>query len=663
MSFVVVAALAIALFAIAPVVAHLLRRGRADEREFPPAALVPSAPPIARRRSHIEDRALLGVRAAMVVLLAMLGAIPLVRCSRLSLGRHAGASVAMAVVIDDSLSMRAARPGSASRFVQALEGARQIVGAARDGDVVAIVLAGAPARLALAATRDIATARRALDQIEPSDRSTDLEGAVKLGRSAILQLPHADKRVVLLSDLAAPPLPRGEPPLWMPLDALRAPVANCGIAFASQRGDRVEVVVACNDANAARGRRVEVVAAESFASTPAGTGALEPRDGEQRLSIDARAATDPLDARLTGADGLVQDDTAPVAAKSAGLHVALVADPATASPATGGATVIEQALAALDRDVVARPLLAPPEEASSLAGQVALVIDDPTGLGPEARATLEEFVQKGGVLLGLLGPRAAAAPLGTSLEPFAVGGVRWEETAPKGADEGSAAWLGEAARGLEDLAARGRARLDVAAPPGATVTARWQDGLPLFLERPLGRGLVVSVGLPAAPTASDLALRPAFLALLDRVVEQAASKSGAEIQLAGEPWSFPGKGRLSITGPDGPLEPAASSTGSRTLWPVSHGRYRIDLDGEVQTRVVAVDAAEIVATPRTPDNRSTAAAAGGEPDRVDASREIALALLALLAAEIGLRVALGARQRDRGSRGRASEPLAGGSGP
>ena len=40
MSFLVVAALAVALLVVAPIVAHLLRRGRTPERIFPPAALV-----------------------------------------------------------------------------------------------------------------------------------------------------------------------------------------------------------------------------------------------------------------------------------------------------------------------------------------------------------------------------------------------------------------------------------------------------------------------------------------------------------------------------------------------------------------------------------------------------------------------------------------------
>src|SRR3954471_16525561 len=110
MSFLTVGALVIALLVAAPIMAHLLRRRQAEERPFPPARLVPPTPPAARRRSMLEDRALFAVRALAVLLLAVLGATPFVRCSRLSLARRSGASVALAFVIDDSLSMRAKLP-------------------------------------------------------------------------------------------------------------------------------------------------------------------------------------------------------------------------------------------------------------------------------------------------------------------------------------------------------------------------------------------------------------------------------------------------------------------------------------------------------------------------------------------------------------------------
>ncbi|HEY3494379.1 MAG TPA: BatA domain-containing protein, partial [Polyangiaceae bacterium] len=104
MSFLVAAALAVGLLVVAPLVAHLLRRGRTPERVFPPAMLVSKLETHSKERARLEDRSLLSLRMAMVLVLALLGATPLVRCSRLSVDRPHGASVAIALVLDDSHS-------------------------------------------------------------------------------------------------------------------------------------------------------------------------------------------------------------------------------------------------------------------------------------------------------------------------------------------------------------------------------------------------------------------------------------------------------------------------------------------------------------------------------------------------------------------------------
>jgi hypothetical protein len=152
MSFLTGSALAIALLVVAPLLAHLLRRRQAEEQLFPPARLVPPTPPAARRRSLLEDRALFLVRAAAVLGLAVLGATPFIHCSRLAITRRSGASVALAIVLDDSLSMRAKLPGGATRWARALAAARELAGGLGTGDEVAIVLAGAPARVVLGST-------------------------------------------------------------------------------------------------------------------------------------------------------------------------------------------------------------------------------------------------------------------------------------------------------------------------------------------------------------------------------------------------------------------------------------------------------------------------------------------------------------------------------
>jgi hypothetical protein len=69
----------------------------------------------------------------------------------------------------------------------------------------------------------------------------------------------------------------------------------------------------------------------------------------------------------------------------------------------------------------------------------------------------------------------------------------------------------------------------VAAAPtgrGARVVARWADGQPAAVERALGSGCVREVGVPV-PQAGDLALRPAFRAVLAALAAPCGVARGA----------------------------------------------------------------------------------------------------------------------------------------
>ncbi len=657
MSFVFAAALAIALLVAIPVAAHLLRRGRAVEREFPPASLVPSAPPVARQRSRLEDRALLAIRGLLLVALAMLGAVPLVQCSRLSLSREAGASVALAIVVDDSLSMRTLTSAGGSRWERAVHGAEDLLRSAREGDAVSIVLAGRPARLVLAATTDLGSARRALAELRVSDRPTDLANAIQLARSALRQLPHVDKRVAVLSDLAGSDIPEGDPPPWIPLDDLREPTSNCAVAKAERRGRRVTVLVACSSAMAARGRRVEIVAAESQADAASsasarlpnrgtvGSAALSSQAGPQTVTIELDAPLVGLEASLTEPDGIEHDNRAPVAPEAAALLVAVVSDMTTGTVKTGGATLMEQALHALESGAQIRPLTLLPDEPSELMPYAAIVLDDPVGLSPEARRAISRWLDHGGVGIAFLGPAVEAAQLGASLEPFVTAAVPWAKTDAKGIDPASAPWLGAEATSLRDLAPRGRAALRGAIPDDARIVAQWDDSQPFLLEHPVGRGVALTVGLPAAASQSDLALRPGFLALLQHVVEEAARRRGPRLTVAGTPWTFPAGSEVIIAGPDGTETTIKGNRESKVFTPALRGRYRVRIGEDVQLRVVTLDPEEVTRHPREPAAIAPKARQGGVVTQVDASRELAWIAIFLFGAEILMRGISRWRQR------------------
>ncbi|WP_437761904.1 VWA domain-containing protein [Sorangium sp. So ce281] len=710
MSFVTLGALLVALLVGAPVAAHLLRRRRAEERPFPPARLVPPTPPAARRRSLLEDRALFATRAVSVLALAVLGATPLLRCSHLSLSRRAGASVALAIVVDDSLSMRArpdgaegaARDGRSindsshapSRFERALTAARELAGGLAPGDAAALVLAGAPARVALASTTNLAAVGEALAAVAPSDRATDIDGALALARDLLRGLPQSDKRIVLLSDLAdgtpgAPPI-SGTPDIatWVPLQELEATGQDCGIVRADRAGQKARVRVVCTAAStAARGPDVAVAqrdggadappAAGSAAAGASATGAsaaagrsLEVRAGDavlgkvaldpalraEELSIDLPAGTpEILIAALTGGDAIAEDDRAPIISAGGPLSIAVVVDPATTHVETGGPPPLEQALSALDLEAQIRPLPSVPEHADELAAHAGLIIDDAPGFTPEVRRSLAAWVERGGVALLTLGQRAAAAPLGAGFEPLVPGVVRWSASPVPGVDPATAGWLGPSAPGLADVAPRGRATLGAEASEGAEVLARWADGAPFLVRRPLGRGVVLFMTLPLSTEESDVALRPAFLSLLDGFVGAARARGGARRLAAGELWTFDGYHDVKVERVRVDRDGASQGSRSREALPVAEverrlrvspplaGLYELTLDGERSTRVVSVPEREIDLRPRRVAESARAAELGGMAASIDGSPYVALLLLLLLAVELLLR-AIGGRQ-------------------
>ena len=612
-SFLVATALALAFFVVAPIAAHLLRRGPAREQEFPPAGLVPIAYRSARQKSRLEDRWLLLVRALLIAILSILGAVPFVRCSRLALDREAGASVALALVIDDSLSMRTELGDAETRWDRAIRGARDLLSSTREGDAVSIVLAGEPARLALAATTDLSIVRQTLEQLAPQDRATDLESAIRLAESALKTLPHVDKRVAVLSDFATrTQLSNAE--LWAPLAELRNRSENCGIVRAQLEARRVSVSAACSSAKAASVRKLRLTKAKGTVPNPGGEQVAEvplaAQAGTQLLELEVPEGVRDLDAFLSGSDALEQDDYAPVAHSESAMLIGVVADPATAAAEEGAPSVIEQALGALSatrtldtgRHGEVRPLPLVPEDAKELEGYAALILDDPPGLTPESRSALDTWVRAGGFAVAFLGPNVEAARLGASFVPFAEGALTWEPTKASGVD-GSNGFLGGAGASLKELAPRGRTRLAGAQIPEAEVLLSWDDGEPWLIRRRVEGGQVWTFGLPVGVGQSDLALRPGFLALLERFAHAAAQSHGQRVTLAGTPWQLD-ESTSRIQGPDGKTEPltlrgSAEAQAASLPSPALRGRYRLlDKAGTAHERVVTVDEREVVSQPR-----------------------------------------------------------------
>lgn len=647
MTFVSTLALAIALLAVGPYLAHKIRRWRATEEWFPPARLVVAVAPQARRRSKLEAPTLFGVRLTQVLALALLGATPFVRCSRLSLDRPGGASIAMAIVLDDSMSMRADEKGK-SRFERARSGARELLSSALEGDAVAIVLAGAPARVALAATTDRHAARQTIDAMAQSDRATDLEGALALADGLLGSLPQPDKRIILLSDLAdgradGPPLADANGlPLWVPLPEIQGAAPDCAVLTADRLGARVHVSTACGPGQHATGRElvVEDPSGNSLARAAVDAG----NDATLLVPGDASKAHH---VRMLGTDAIPNDDVAPLVSASRRGGVAVVETASTDPAMTGGPPAVEQALEALRLDEEITPLPALPDTVADLATESGIVLDDPPGLTPEQRQALGGFLQGGGVVLLALGERAAAEPLGATLEPILEHAVSWAPMRIAGARVASALDpLAEGAETLVDLGATHRTTLPPEDAALFQTLVEWSDGPPLVARRSIGRGEAWIVTLPFSIATSDLPLRPGFVALLGAWTELAHRRAVPVRSEVGAAWKLAsGEGKeaeATVQGPEGPLLPTRSGDAVTFIPPVL-GAYEIvdgagkQGQGARETRVAMPSEKELDLRPRNVAMATGIGRGGGRQVPVDTSPYIALAVLALVAAEMALR--------------------------
>lgn len=647
MSFASALALLAALLVIGPIAAHMLRRRKTEPVRFAGTSLLQTAQPVAKQRARLDDRWLLFIRALAVIALAVLGATPFIRCSRLSMSRQGGSSIGVVLVVDDSMSMNA-RVADTTRFEKARRGALDVLRSCTDGDSVAVVAAGSPPRVILAASPRIEEAKRALETMKPTDRGTDLEGALSMANTIARALPQPEKRVVLLSDLAdgraeAQPLqPDDAVPLWFATPELAKQEADCGVVRADQRADQVVARVVCGAPEHAANRVAELV--DSAGTVLAREPLVESRDQSVVLVFkndqDTTKSSGLLTVKLTGSDAIKQDDSAPVAAANGKLTAVVISDITSSGIATGGGTAIEQAIEAVDDQVLLRPLPTIPDSLEDLAGVDLVFLDDPAGLTPEARTAFRTWLERGGVGVMLLGKRVNDVILGADFEPFVRGVVRWSAlpAAVKGADLSPQKELITSRQSLADLAAKGRATLDFRSQDNSDMIVPWKDNQPLIFRHPISQGMAWVYTLPSSAEISDLALRPAFLELIDLIIQGAKIRGVQRRASVGVRWSIE-DAKTEIIDPIG--EKIVLSSGSFVADRV--GLYRIKRGNEAEVRVAELQADEVRFMPR-PISDSKEQNLGASKAMLDLSPHVAVVLLLVLVAEAAMRLALAKKQ-------------------
>lgn len=198
------ALLAAGLAAVAiPVLIHLLFRRRRKPIVWAAMRFLLEAYRRQRRRLTLEQLLLLAVRCALVAVVALALAQPLLRSSA-ALG-GAGAGRDLYILLDNSLTSQLRSEEGATAFDRHQEAAKAALTALGAGDRAAVVALGAPAQgLVLPPSSDSAGVAAAIEALEPVDAAADLRGALALVAEDLAQRSDRGGRpatVLLLSEL------------------------------------------------------------------------------------------------------------------------------------------------------------------------------------------------------------------------------------------------------------------------------------------------------------------------------------------------------------------------------------------------------------------------------------------------------------------------------
>ncbi len=681
------AALAVAV----PVAIHLLQRKREATVDFPAVRFLLLAQRRSSRRVRVRRLLLLLVRCLALLLFALLLARPVLQAPG-AIFRE-GEPGFTVVILDTSLSMTALAADARPRFEGARDLARAIASGAGGEQRFALVEAAPRPGTSAATSRWFDAAGFAGAVAAASARPAVVEPARAFAEAYRLLRDSgvAQRRIVVISDLARGGWDRvslDELPLFdaaVPVRVLRlggdGARNRAGVVRVGARGESrvageprvVRAEIANNGPEAVLPVELWLdgkLAASRLETVPPGTSAAveftlrPPTAGAQLVEVRLPADRYPADDR-----------------RLLGLEVApplsvLAIDGEPGASLTQSETFFLQEALRSERLAATLPIRVtvggPEAPAAPIAdGTAVVVLANVRAPGEKAAAVLTEYVAAGGSLLvfwggscdaeawrlalsGLLPARVSASETAPPDRPWRVGEVDY--TSPP-----LAIFRPPASGTFATASFTLRARLD-RPTPAARVLARFEDGAPWLIEHRVGRGRVLFVASTADLEGNDLATRPVFVPLIQRLVLWLAGslEEAADVEhIAGEQLEFAAGAELAGTGvtvetPGGArreLEFRALDAGSlaATAETGEIGFYRWSHQGRAGVAAVNVPAAESDLSPLGADEIAerlrpvraelvevTPSGAASDPAQLGVrslTRPLLLALLAVLLLE------------------------------
>jgi hypothetical protein len=570
------------------------------------------------RRRRVRDRLLLALRVIALALLAAAFARPFVE-------RVPAAGTALTpardvvLLVDRSYSM-----GYGDRFARALDQAGRVIAGLRRDDRAAVVFFDERASVATEQTGDAAVLRAALDSARAGPHRTRYAPALRTAQALLDASERPAREVVLISDFqqagweadAATRLPEGVTLTTIPItDDATTNTLVAGVVLARERfeaRERVRVTARlAHRGTASRAAEVSLEIAGRVVQT-------------QRAALDAAGVTEIVFAPVTleqapqraavriDADALPIDDVHYFTIRPLRpVRVLLVDGRGAGAPSS---LFLRQALAIGEAPAFAvRSTTAP--GAGELAVSDIVLLNGVPWPGGSAGARLNDFVERGGAVIAILGA--------TGSVPDGIARVRPPIDRASGGG-GAIGFVEYAHPALElfreprngDLAgARFYRYRGVEIAEGTRVLARYDDGHPALLEATRGRGSVVIFTSTLDTYWTTLPLQPVFLPLLHALAAHAARWNPEPPALTiGGVIALGDSAARTILSPAG--QPVALPDGADVLRVEEPGFYELrDAAGQAVERTVAVnvDRTESDLSAFAPATLAAAVAPAGAP--------------------------------------------------
>lgn len=561
-----------------PIIIHLLNKSRFRVVEWGAMEFLLATMRQNSRRLQLRDVILLILRTLAIVLIALALARPAFAPGKLSFLGSASAVNAV-VVLDHSRSMAYAE-GAESRFAIAQRKAAEVLSALPQGSAVGLVLmSAAPTTVVAEPNRDLAYVADEVRRAAVSDGGSDVPAALTAAW-AILKDRPGQREIHLVTDVQAVGWPAADAPAWSRLAAELRAAGDTRVVVIDTGGggDNAAVTSLASDDElvsaqqevvftvgvAAFGRAATDLPVELWSDDGQGgalrkvaSRSIDRLEGTTTIDLATRfpaGGTFKVEARIAP-DRLEADDRRALVVKVQEKSRVLLIDGGAPGFAGGGA-FIRAALApgVQDAPAAGRALQIDTVSPRALDGRTlddyqAVIINDVAELPPAVVEGLKSFVAPGRGLVIFPGPNVKGDTWTRTL--YEQGGLlpaqlpgSPEDLPGTPADPGLGFSTAElvhpvvsffAPRERQPFLATPRLRrafpLEVPAPapgeaPLATVVARLADGRPIIAERRIGRGTVLLFGAAADRSWSDLPLRPAFVMLVRRAVQQAALGGG-----------------------------------------------------------------------------------------------------------------------------------------